>query len=143
VARAAWSIALEPFGPGGRWSAQVRAGHDGSRGGASSATSGSSARLALHPPPAAQAARPQLHRARSSARRQARRDVLAGLGGAAIMGAAFATPFRRAARTMGLNAARPPRELPGDTPSRGHWQWTHGGEWAAPARRVAGSRGRR
>ena len=66
------------------------------------------------------------------------RDVTAGVGGAAVMLAAFLTPFmRRARRHWGLDEATANRTLPGDelipVPT---WDWTHGIEIEAEAERV-------
>jgi hypothetical protein len=65
-------------------------------------------------------------------------DVLAGLGGAARMCLALATPFRRGARShWGVAAQTADRKFPGDalvpTP---RWSWTHGIEIAASAEHV-------
>ncbi len=56
------------------------------------------------------------------------RDVVSGIGGAAIMAAAFLTPFQRGARShWGIDAELADRRYPGDelvpTP---RWSWTHG-----------------
>jgi hypothetical protein len=62
------------------------------------------------------------------------RDVAAGIGGAAVMVAAFLTPFMRSARNhWGLDAAAAARQLPGDelVPAP-RWSWTHGIEIDAP-----------
>ncbi len=62
------------------------------------------------------------------------RDVLEGIGGAAVMVAAFLTPFMREERShWGVEADVAERELPGDTlvPAP-RWSWTHGVEIEAP-----------
>lgn len=66
------------------------------------------------------------------------RDVADGLVGVALMVAAFATPFRRAARSRwGLDAATATRPMPGDDlVAEPRWQWTHGVEIEAPAAEV-------
>ncbi len=66
------------------------------------------------------------------------RDVAEGVGGAAVMVAAFLTPFLREARSRwGLEDEVAQRTYPGDdlvqTP---RWGWTHGIEIDAPAARV-------
>ena len=66
------------------------------------------------------------------------RDVAEGIGGAAVMAAAFLTPFMRHARNhWGVDAAVAARAYPGDeliaTPA---WIWTHGIEIDAPAAEV-------
>jgi len=66
------------------------------------------------------------------------RDVVAGIGGASIMAAAFLTPFMRGARNhWGLDATLAKRTYPGDelVPSP-KWGWTHGIEIDAPAEEV-------
>ncbi len=63
------------------------------------------------------------------------RDVLSGLGGAAIMVAAFLTPFQRGARShWGIDEALAARPYPGDDlVASPRWGWTHGIEIDAPA----------
>ena len=66
------------------------------------------------------------------------RDVASGIGGAAVMAAAFLTPFLRGARNhWGVDAAVAARAYPGDeliaAPS---WSWTHGIEIDAPPSEV-------
>jgi hypothetical protein len=65
-------------------------------------------------------------------------DVLAGLGGAAIMAAAFLTPFQRGARShWGLDEATASRRYPGDElVAAPRWGWTHGIEIDAAAEEV-------
>jgi hypothetical protein len=66
------------------------------------------------------------------------RDVLEGIGGAARMLLALATPFRRAARShWGVDEATAARALPGDAliPAP-RWGWTHGIEIDAEAAEV-------
>ena len=66
------------------------------------------------------------------------RDVLQGVGGAAVMTASLLTPFLRGARShWGIDAETAERTYPGDgliTSPR--WSWTHGIEIDAPAREV-------
>lgn len=66
------------------------------------------------------------------------RDVLRGLGGAALMTAAFLTPFLRKARNhWGLDETTAARAYPGDELVRApRWTWTHGVEIAAPSASV-------
>ncbi len=56
------------------------------------------------------------------------RDIAEGLGGAAVMVAAFATPFMRAARShWGVDADVAARTFPGDELiDKPRWSWTHG-----------------
>lgn len=63
------------------------------------------------------------------------RDVLSGIGGAALMAAAFLTPFLRASRShWGVDNQVAARGYPGDElVSQPDWSWTHGVEIAAPA----------
>lgn len=62
------------------------------------------------------------------------RDVAEGIGGAAVMLAAFLTPFLREARShWGVDAAVAARALPGDNLiAAPRWSWTHGIEIDAP-----------
>ena len=62
------------------------------------------------------------------------RDVAEGVGGAAVMLAAFATPFLREARShWGVDASVAARAFPGDTlVATPRWSWTHGIEIDAP-----------
>ncbi len=65
-------------------------------------------------------------------------DVVEGLGGAAVMTAAFLSPFLRNARShWGLDEEAAAREYPGDdlVPDP-RWSWTHGIEIDAPAASV-------
>ena len=66
------------------------------------------------------------------------RDVLAGIGGAAMMVAAFLTPFQRAERShWGLDAELASRRYPGDDlVASPRWGWTHGIEIGAPTQDV-------
>jgi hypothetical protein len=66
------------------------------------------------------------------------RDVLTGVGGAAIMLAAFATPFHRGARShWGLGAELAARPYPGDElVAEPQWSWTHGIEIDAPPEEI-------
>jgi hypothetical protein len=66
------------------------------------------------------------------------RDVIEGIGGAAVIVAAFATPFlERARRHWGLDEALAARRYPGDElVPEPHWSFTHGVEIDAPAERV-------
>jgi len=66
------------------------------------------------------------------------RDVLAGIGGAAVMVAAFLTPFQRAERShWGLGAALASRRYPGDDlVASPRWGWTHGIEIGASTQDV-------
>jgi hypothetical protein len=63
------------------------------------------------------------------------RDVLEGMGGAAITTAALLTPFMRRSRGhWGLDVATAERAYPGDELiAKPRWQWTHGIEIAASA----------
>jgi|GEM_PF-147048 len=63
------------------------------------------------------------------------RDVMAGIGGAAIMGAAFLTPFMRGERNhWGLTPELAGRPYPGDElVASPRWSWTHAIEIDAPA----------
>ena len=74
-------------------------------------------------------------RAEGRIKRDDWRDVISGLGGAAVMAAAFLTPFLRAARShWGLDADVAARTYPGDDlVPQPRWSWTHGIEIAAPA----------
>jgi hypothetical protein len=65
-------------------------------------------------------------------------DVVAGLGGMAVMTAAFLSPFLRDARShWGLSEALAARAYPGDDLVREpRWSWTHGIEIEAPAESV-------
>jgi hypothetical protein len=66
------------------------------------------------------------------------RDVLEGLGGAAVMALGLATPFLRGRRNRwGLDEAAASRSLPGDELVQApRWGWTHGVELDAPAEEV-------
>ncbi len=66
------------------------------------------------------------------------RDVLEGIGGAAVMAAAFLTPFLRAERShWGVDAEAAQRAYPGDAlVASPRWGWTHGIEIEAPAEAV-------
>jgi len=66
------------------------------------------------------------------------RDVLEGIGGAAIMIAAFLTPFQREARShWGLDEALAARWYPGDElVASPRWGWTHGIEIDAAAEEI-------
>lgn len=66
------------------------------------------------------------------------KDIVEGIGGAAIMLAAFSTPFLRRARSRwGVDAATAARAFPGDDlVPHPRWSWTHGIEIEAPARDV-------
>ncbi|CAN5923923.1 hypothetical protein BH11MYX4_BH11MYX4_32900 [soil metagenome] len=66
------------------------------------------------------------------------RDVLSGIGGAAIMAAALLTPFQRAERShWGLDPEVASRSYPGDDLVEApRWGWTHGIEIDAPAEEV-------
>jgi hypothetical protein len=66
------------------------------------------------------------------------RDVLSGIGGAAIMAAAFFTGFSRNRRNhWGVDAEVAARRHPGDElVPEPRWSWTHGIEIAAPAEAV-------
>ena len=61
-------------------------------------------------------------------------DIAQGIGGAAVMVAAFLTPFMRNARSRwGVDAALAEREFPGDALiASPRWSWTHGVEIDAP-----------
>jgi hypothetical protein len=65
-------------------------------------------------------------------------DVMQGVGGAAIMTAAFLTPFLRGARShWGLDGETAAKTCPGDEViAKPRWTWTHGVEVKAPAREV-------
>jgi hypothetical protein len=77
-------------------------------------------------------------RVEGHARRDDLRDVLGGIGGAAIMTATFLTPFLRHARNhWGLDANTAARTYPGDELiAEPRWMWTHGVEIEAPAEEV-------
>ena len=66
------------------------------------------------------------------------RDVAEGVGGAAIMAAAFLTPFMRGQRNhWGLSPELLDRPYPGDEiVASPRWSWTHGIEIDAPAEEV-------
>jgi hypothetical protein len=66
------------------------------------------------------------------------REVAQGVGGAAIMTAAFLTPFMRSTRNRwGLSETAASRSYPGDELiSDARWSWTHGIEIDAPPERV-------
>ena len=66
------------------------------------------------------------------------RDVLEGVGGAAVMAIALLTPFLRGRRShWGLDAAAAARHYPGDElVAVPRWSWTHGIEVAAPMEHV-------
>ena len=66
------------------------------------------------------------------------RDVVEGVGGAAIMAAGLLTPFLRDARShWGIDEATAARVYPGDDLVRApRWGWTHGIEIEAPASAV-------
>jgi len=84
-----------------------------------------------------QSAQLQNLKARAEARLPADdwRDVLEGLGGAALMTLALLSPFRRQARThWGLRAEDAARSYPGDDVIVDpRWGWTHAVEIGAPA----------
>lgn len=66
------------------------------------------------------------------------RDVIQGLGGAAVMAAAFLTPFQRAERShWGVDASDAELTYPGDElVASPRWGWTHGIEIDAPSDEV-------
>jgi hypothetical protein len=66
------------------------------------------------------------------------KDIVEGIGGAAIMLAAFSMPFLRRPRShWGLDAATAASVFPGDDlVPRPRWSWTHGIEIGAPAEEV-------
>jgi hypothetical protein len=66
------------------------------------------------------------------------RDVVQGIGGAAIMTAAYLSPFLRQARShWGLDEATAARAYPGDElVPEPRWSWTHGVEIGAPVAKV-------
>ena len=66
------------------------------------------------------------------------RDVIEGIGGAAVIAAALVTPFMRGRRNhWGLSEAEAARDYPGDgLVPEPRWSWTHGVEIDAPAERV-------
>jgi hypothetical protein len=66
------------------------------------------------------------------------RDIVAGVGGAAIMLAGLLTPFLRNARNhWGVDEATAKRTYPGDDlVGAPHWSWTHGIEVEASAEKV-------
>jgi hypothetical protein len=66
------------------------------------------------------------------------RDVAEGVGGAAIITAAFLTPFLRGARNRwGVSESTASSDFPGDEIiSQPRWSWTHGIEIDAPPEKV-------
>lgn len=74
-------------------------------------------------------------RAEGRLARDSARDVLEGLGGAAVVALALLTPFLREERNhRGLDAKAAAREYPGDQlVPEPRWSWTHGVEIEAPA----------
>lgn len=129
---ATWAFALEPAGAG-RTRLRVRARVAHPRAGA--------ARAAWIRPAHAVMQRVQLRNLARRAEGRARtgwRDVAAGLGGAARMAAAVATPGRRGIRsTWGAGTALASRPHPGDDlVPRPQWGWTHAITVDAPPQAV-------
>lgn len=127
----AWSFTLEPFdGRSTRLSARVRV---------LSRPAKSLLRAKLvHGFMEGEQLREIAARAEGRLPREDWRDVLDGVGGAAVMTLAFLSPFLRGARgRWGLDEETAARSLPGDDRVKEpHWSWTHGIEIDAPASEV-------
>ncbi len=128
-----WAFVLEPLdAQQTRLHARVRASFS-----ASGRLHASSVRLVHHFMQTAQL-RHLAARAEGTLAHDGPHDVIEGMGGAAIMLAAFMTPFMSRARShWGLSRVLATRSYPGDELiANPRWSWTHGIEIEAPPERV-------